>query len=52
MYCMNKRLIAVFAMAIAFFLGAHTASAASAAPLSQVKVLKVESPGCGFEDIA
>ena len=52
MYCMNKRLIVVFAMAIAMFLGAHTASAASAAPLSQVKVLKVESPGCGFEDIA
>lgn len=48
---MNKRLMAVFAMAIAMFLGAHTASAASAAPLSQVKVLKVESPSCGFEDI-
>lgn len=39
-------------MAIALFLGAHTASAASAAPLSQLKVLKVESPSCGFEDIA
>ena len=34
------------------FLGAHTALAASAPPLTQVKVLKVESPACGFEDIA
>ena len=28
------------------------ASAASAPPLTQLKVLKVESPACGFEDIA
>jgi len=33
-------------------LGAQMASAASAPPLTQVKVLKVESPGCGFESIA
>jgi hypothetical protein len=32
--------------------GAQTASAASAPPLTQLKVLKVESPACGFEDIA
>ncbi|MCW8275865.1 YolA family protein [Pseudomonas sp. PCH199] len=36
---------------MAMFLGAQTASAASAPPLTQVKVLKVESPGCGFESI-
>ena len=49
---MKKRLVNVFAVLIALMLGAQTASAASAAPLSQVKVLKVESPGCGFEDIS
>ncbi|WP_160108349.1 DUF4879 domain-containing protein [Pseudomonas izuensis] len=36
---------------IAMVLGAQTASAASAPPLTQLKVLKVESPGCGFETI-
>ena len=49
---MSTRVVAVFTMLIALFLGAQTASAASAPPLSQVKVLKVESPNCGFEDIA
>jgi hypothetical protein len=49
---MQKRLLSVFGVMIAGWLGAQTASAASAAPLSQVKVLKVESPVCGFEDIA
>ena len=52
MHCIKKRLACVFAMAMALFLGAQTVSAASAPPLTQVKVLKVESPGCGFEDIA
>jgi hypothetical protein len=52
MYCMKTRGIAAFGVLIALFLGAQTALAASAPPLSQVKVLKVESPGCGFEDIA
>ena len=50
--CMKKRLVNVFGVLIALMLGAQTASAASAAPLSQVKVLKVESPACGFEDIS
>ncbi|MGY2276841.1 DUF4879 domain-containing protein [Pseudomonas monsensis] len=31
---------------------ASGAGAASAPPLTQLKVLKVESPNCGFEDIA
>ncbi|VVM77169.1 hypothetical protein PS662_02123 [Pseudomonas fluorescens] len=48
---MKKRLFSVFGIMIALLLGAPTASAAAAAPLSQVKVLKVESPACGFEDI-
>jgi hypothetical protein len=48
---MKKRLVSVFGTLIALLLGAQSAWAASAAPLTQVKVLKVESPGCGFEDI-
>ncbi|WP_077046010.1 DUF4879 domain-containing protein [Pseudomonas sp. KK4] len=36
---------------LALVLGAPLAQAASAPPLTQVKVLKVESPGCGFESI-
>ncbi|HJR32627.1 MAG TPA: DUF4879 domain-containing protein [Pseudomonas sp.] len=49
---MNRRVVAAFAIGGALLLGAQTASAATAPPLSQVKVLKVESPSCGFEDIA
>ncbi|VVN89264.1 hypothetical protein PS723_01723 [Pseudomonas fluorescens] len=33
-------------------MGVQTALAASAAPLTEVRVLKVESPACGFEDVA
>lgn len=36
---------------LALVLGTPLAQAASAPPLTQVKVLKVESPGCGFESI-
>jgi hypothetical protein len=49
---MKKRLLSVFGLMIGLSLGIQTASAASAAPLTQVKVLKVESPACGFESIA
>jgi hypothetical protein len=52
MYCMKKERVTGFGLLMALFAGAPIASAASAAPLSQVKVLKVESPGCGFESIA
>ena len=52
MYCINKRVMAAFGLLLTCFIGAQTASAAMAPPLSQVKVLKVESPGCGFENIA
>lgn len=48
---MKKRLVSLFGLMMAMIPGAQTASAASAAPLSQVKVLKVESPACGFEDV-
>lgn len=49
---MKKHLLGGFGLWIALLLSTQTASAASAAALSQVKVLKVESPACGFEDIA
>lgn len=52
MYCINKRVIVAFWLLLTCFIGAQTAIAATAQPLSQVKVLKVESPGCGFENIA
>jgi hypothetical protein len=50
--CMNKRLAGLFAMVIALLAGGQAVWAAAAPALSQVKVLKVESPACGFEDIA
>ncbi|MHC8288910.1 DUF4879 domain-containing protein [Pseudomonas sp. XS1P51] len=49
---MKKRLVNVSGILMALLLGGQTASAASAPPLSEVKVLKVESAVCGFEDIA
>jgi hypothetical protein len=49
---MKKRLIIGMGISLAMGLGAHSALAASAPPLTQLKVLKVESPACGFEDIA
>ena len=49
---MKKEWVTGFGLLMALFAGAPVASAASAPPLSQVKVLKVESPGCGFESIA
>ncbi|WP_150744332.1 DUF4879 domain-containing protein [Pseudomonas fluorescens] len=49
---MRKELVIGFGLLMAVFSGAQIASAASAPPLSQVKLLKVESPGCGFESIA
>ncbi|MBD9565309.1 DUF4879 domain-containing protein [Pseudomonas sp. PDM09] len=52
MYYINKRVIAAFGLLLSCFIGAQTVSAAMAQPLSQVKVLKVESPSCGFESIA
>ena len=46
---MRKELVTGFGLLMALFAGAPIASAAA---LSQLKVLKVESPACGFEDIA
>lgn len=48
---MKKCLVGAFATVMVLALGAQTAVAAPAAALSQVKVLKVESPACGFESI-
>jgi hypothetical protein len=49
---MKKWLTIMSGVLMALALAAQSASAASAPPLTQVKVLKVESPGCGFETIA
>ncbi|MGX1171395.1 DUF4879 domain-containing protein [Pseudomonas sp. R151218B TE3479] len=48
---MNKKLLAAVGCALGLWLPGQAVHAASAAPLSEVKVLKVESPACGFEDI-
>ncbi|MGE8187231.1 DUF4879 domain-containing protein [Pseudomonas sp. NPDC086278] len=52
MSCINKHGVVAFGIAVALLLGAQTASAAMAPRLSQLKVVKVESPACGFENIA
>ena len=52
MYCRKKTLAAVVGWMLGLWLPGQAVHAASAAPLSEVKVLKVESPACGFEDIA
>ncbi|MCE0464400.1 MULTISPECIES: DUF4879 domain-containing protein [Pseudomonas] len=52
MYCRKKTLAVVVGWMLGLCLPWQAANAASAAPLSEVKVLKVESPACGFEDIA
>ena len=49
--CMKKRLAGVFGVLMALFFGTQAAEAASAPPLSEVKVLKVASPSCGVESI-
>ncbi|AWM94422.1 DUF4879 domain-containing protein [Pseudomonas sp. 31-12] len=51
MYCIKKCGVAVIGVAMALWLGAQTASAAMASALTQVKVIKVESQGCGLENI-
>ena len=48
---MNKKLLAVVGCVLGLWLPGQAINAASAPPLSEVKVLKVESPTCGFEDI-
>ncbi|MFJ2693080.1 DUF4879 domain-containing protein [Pseudomonas sp. NPDC087336] len=48
---MKKRLTVMSGVLMALLLAVQPACAASAPPLTQVKVLKVESPGCGFETI-
>jgi hypothetical protein len=50
-YWMKKRLSIWSAVVMATLLAAQSASAASAPPLTEVKILKVESPQCGFETL-
>ncbi|EXF95235.1 hypothetical protein HK44_026800 [Pseudomonas fluorescens HK44] len=52
MSSIKSRMILAFGLSGAVLLGAHTALAASAPPLSEVKVLKVQSTSCGIENIA
>lgn len=52
MYRMNKKWVAALGCALGLWLPGQAVDAASAPPLSEVKVLKVESLACGFEDIA
>lgn len=51
MYRMKRNLAVAVGCAVGLWWPAQAVNAASAAPLSEVKVLKVESPACGFEDI-
>ncbi|WP_431481462.1 DUF4879 domain-containing protein [Pseudomonas thivervalensis] len=51
MFQLNKKRLAVVGCALGLCLPGQAVNAASAPPLSEVKVLKVESPACGFEDI-
>ncbi|MBK5527458.1 DUF4879 domain-containing protein [Pseudomonas sp. TH06] len=48
---MNKRWMTAFGLIAGLMTGASVAFAASAPPLTQVKVIKVQSPACGLEDI-
>jgi len=49
---MKKIRMAALGCLLGLWLPIQAANAASAPALSEVKVLKVESPACGFEDIA
>lgn len=51
MHRMKKHLLVAWGCALGLGLPGLAVNAASAPPLSEVKVLKVESPACGFEDI-
>ncbi|MGB8921044.1 MAG: DUF4879 domain-containing protein [Pseudomonas sp.] len=48
---MSARGMKAWGLIAALMLGAPVALAASAQPLTQVKVIKVQSPACGLEDI-
>ncbi|MCF4996477.1 DUF4879 domain-containing protein [Pseudomonas syringae] len=49
---MSKRWVRMFGLVSLLMATMPAALAASAPPLTQLKVLKVESPVCGFENIA
>lgn len=48
---MGKRWIKAFGVVAGLMAGSTAALAASAPPLTEVKVIKVQSPACGLEDI-
>ena len=48
----KRRLSLVVGVCGALLSGMQVAQAASAPPLSEIKVLKVQSPSCGMEDIS
>ena len=48
---MGKRWIKAFGLMAGLMAGSTAALAASAPPLTEVKVVKVQSPACGLEDI-
>jgi hypothetical protein len=52
MYCTKNRFVLGLGLLAALVMDAQIARAASAAPLSEVKILKVQSPACGYEDVA
>jgi hypothetical protein len=51
MYCIKSSVVFAVGVLASLLMGTQTASAASAPPLSEVKILKVESPACGYEDV-
>ena len=52
MYCTKSSVVFALGLLTALMMGTQSACAASAAPLSEVKILKVQSPACGYEDVA
>ncbi|WP_095080681.1 DUF4879 domain-containing protein [Pseudomonas sp. Irchel s3h17] len=52
MSSIKSKVVRVFGVFGALLLGTQAATAASAPPLTEIKVLKVQSQSCGLEDIA
>ncbi len=48
---MGKRWMQAFGLMAGLMTGSTAVLAASAPPLTEVKVIKVQSPACGLEDI-
>ena len=52
MYCTKNSVVLRLGLLGALLTEAQTALAAPAPPLSEVKILKVQSPVCGLEDVS